>query len=805
MHLGLDMDFAIALLDNKRAPIRKVGTVSWDGFASSFTHHEQVEGAVTPETLDALKDGPAWMPADIEPGPRKRERVRAMSALVLDIEAAKARPQLQPPPFDETAQRVKAQGWQAVLHTTFQHTAKAPRYRIVLSVSSHFAPDVVKELGLHVARVLGLDAVTDTAALEPARLYYRPRCPAAYAADARAVRIDGQPLDVNAMLAQITIAAARQTVTPNALAQAALGIYALPTAEQVRADLKAISADCSYEQWRNVVWGTLSTDLPQADELARDWSQSAPHRYDEGAFNRLVQSYRPRPDGITYGTVRKLAMVAQLPQPQPLPDSLPPVAPFDPAMLPDALRPWVADIAERIGCPPDFVAVPAMVALGSALGRKVAIRPQRQTDWAEVANLWGLIVGRPGMLKSPALQQATAPLRRLAVTAQGHYADDSAAWKQRQRLRELQADAAEKQARKALSANADANVAHLLSLDTEAEPTLKRYSVTNATPEALGELMRQNPQGLLLERDEIMGFLRDLDREDHADHRAFMLETWAGNGSFTFDRIGRGFNLHIPAMCLSIIGTTQPGRLRSYVSGAVQGGAADDGLMQRFGMMVWPDAPTEWRDVDRWPDGEAKKAAWAVFDRLDKITPDAVGAMQDVAPDGQADGLPYLRFDDAAHACFLAWRTNLESRLRGDLHPAVESHLAKYRKLVPALALICHLADGGTGPVCLGAVEKAIAWAAYLETHALRCYRAGIQPEVATARSILARIKKGDLKAEGFSSRDVWRPNWSGLTDRHQVNQALDYLLSMDWLLADTIPTPGRDATVYRLNPNANL
>ena len=167
--------------------------------------------------------------------------------------------------------------------------------------------------------------------------------------------------------------------------------------------------------------------------------------------------------------------------------------------------------------------------------------------------------------------------------------------------------------------------------------------------------------------------------------------------------------------------------------------------------------------------------------------------------------LPYLRFDDAAHACFLAWRTNLESRLRGDLHPAVESHLAKYRKLVPALALICHLADGRTGPVCLGAVEKAIAWAAYLETHALRCYGAAIQAEVATARSILARIKKGDLPADRFSSRDVWRPNWSGLADRSQVNQALEYLVSMDWLLPETIPTQGRDATIYRLNPNAIL
>jgi Protein of unknown function (DUF3987) len=58
-----------------------------------------------------------------------------------------------------------------------------------------------------------------------------------------------------------------------------------------------------------------------------------------------------------------------------------------------------------------------MVALGSVIGRKVAVRPQRQTDWYEVANLWGCIVGRPGALKSPAMDEALKPLYRLEAEA----------------------------------------------------------------------------------------------------------------------------------------------------------------------------------------------------------------------------------------------------------------------------------------------------------------------------------------------------------------------------------------------------
>ena len=72
------------------------------------------------------------------------------------------------------------------------------------------------------------------------------------------------------------------------------------------------------------------------------------------------------------------------PQPRPLTDGVALVTPFDLDFRPASVAPWVADIAERMQCPPDFVAIPAIVALGAVLGRKIGVRPQRQTDWIEV-------------------------------------------------------------------------------------------------------------------------------------------------------------------------------------------------------------------------------------------------------------------------------------------------------------------------------------------------------------------------------------------------------------------------------------
>jgi putative DNA primase/helicase len=85
--------------------------------------------------------------------------------------------------------------------------------------------------------------------------------------------------------------------------------------------------------------------------------------------------------------------------------------------LPDALAPWVDDIANRLQCPPDYVAVTALTALGAVIGRRIGIRPQAKTDWIEIPNIWGGFIGRPGMLKSPAMGAALKPIHHLEAEA----------------------------------------------------------------------------------------------------------------------------------------------------------------------------------------------------------------------------------------------------------------------------------------------------------------------------------------------------------------------------------------------------
>lgn len=104
----------------------------------------------------------------------------------------------------------------------------------------------------------------------------------------------------------------------------------------------------------------------------------------------------------------------------------------------------------------------------------------------------------------------------------------------------------------------------LSELSKSQPPVRRRYIVNDVTVEALGVILSQNPYGLLQERDELIGFLKSLERKGQDGARAFYLEAWNGNGHFETDRIGRGNVCINGGLCLSLIGTIQPGPRKLY-------------------------------------------------------------------------------------------------------------------------------------------------------------------------------------------------------------------------------------------------
>ncbi len=309
------------------------------------------------------------------------------------------------------------------------------------------------------------------------------------------------------------------------------------------------------------------------------------------------------------------------PEPETLEESLPPVQELDPDMIPDPFRPWLVDIAERMQIPLDFPTVAAVCAAGAVIGRQCAIFPKAKDDWKTVPNIWGVNIGRSAMMKSPATTEAQKPLARLEIEARKQYEEAMEKYVMEKDIVDMKIAAIKDKIKAAIKKS---NTIEIESLKQELantkpkKPTRTRYQTSDSTIEKIGELQKDNPKGLLVNRDELTGWLRSLDKPGHEGDRAFFLESWNGDKSFTYDRIGRG-TLDIEALCLSIFGCCTPGGIIDYIRSAAEGGRGDDGLIQRFQLMVWPDGQSDWVNVDRWPDNAAKNRAWEIFQKLAKL------------------------------------------------------------------------------------------------------------------------------------------------------------------------------------------
>ncbi len=502
-------------------------------------------------------------------------------------------------------------------------------------------------------------------------------------------------------------------------------------------------------------------------------------------------------------------------------DELPPLTRPVPTLpqdlLPGALKPWLVDTSERLQVPLESVAAPAIVALAAVVGRQVAICPKEYDDWCVTPNLWGGDVDRPGMLKTASIQEAMRPVGQLVAQSRERYRQEKeevepkleAHNAQIRAVKDRMKSAAKKKLVK-LESRAD-NRQELESLEEELrelgaatdalEVKEQRYKTNDPTVEKLAVLLEQNPRGLLLSRDELSGWLRSLERTGREGDREFFLESWNGTGSYTVDRIGRG-TLHVDALCLSIFGGIQPGKLGRYVREAMEGGFSDDGLLQRFQLLVYPD-PCDWEFVDRTPDQEARERAYRIYARLDRLDADALGVTEE-----SSSGVPALRFSGDAQKLFNPWLAELEARLRsGEIEtPAFESVLAKYRSLMPSLSLLFHLVEWADGQTTGDGISKesaaqAAAWCEFLEAHALKIYAGAIHPDMESAHALAKRIESGEVR-DGDTIKDIYRHGWSLLSSRSDVGGAAGVLEDCHWIWVQKLGDQGRPSEVIRLHPD---
>ncbi len=487
---------------------------------------------------------------------------------------------------------------------------------------------------------------------------------------------------------------------------------------------------------------------------------------------------------------------------------IPPVQALETELIPEPLRLWLADISYRMQTPPDFATVASIVIAGSIIGAGCGIRPKQFDDWEIIPNVWGANIARPSVvLKSPSMREPMSLLERLQAEYREIFEKNKTSAEFDELANKALIDDVKGRLSKTAKGKGKGDDVQKLKADymqllehTKPEATRRLFKTNETSVQSMTVLQNQNPKGILTFRDELTALLVKWDREDGADERAYFMEGWNGNGSYTDFKIGRGLT-EAPNICISLLGGIQPDKLRRYLYQAQNGN--NDGLIQRIQLAVWPDEPKCWQLIDTIPNKTEKLRAYNIFKVMAELDFIKCGAVQ-----SENDDRPYFRFDNTAQLVFNEWLIELQTiKINEETNPLMTEHFGKFRSLMPSLSLIFHcidISDGKAhGSVSLMAAKLAVEWCRYLESHARRIYSMTESPEHSAAVRLADKIKAGALPTP-FTAQTVYGKHWHGLKDRIEVEAACNVLLDENWLRMHRKPKPatGRPPMPeYQINP----
>jgi hypothetical protein len=465
----------------------------------------------------------------------------------------------------------------------------------------------------------------------------------------------------------------------------------------------------------------------------------------------------------------------------------PPPFPHD---LFGTLWPLVSDLADGAGAPIDYVGVSVLAVAASLVGAKRRVQPFTTAEWREPCILWLAAVGDPSANKSPAIDAGTSPLRGM----EAEYAETHKSKLQSYEAVLERANAERKRWQEDVKTAAKENISTPpLPSDAVAPnpPQRRRLFVQDSTPEALGEILSGNPNGVLHNRDELAGWLMSFERYAPGG-REFWLEAYGGR-SHVIDRKSMKEPLIIPFNGVTVLGGIQPEKLADCLLDV-----ADDGLVARF-IWAWPD-PIPYRRPRNLADVALLDEVYRRLASLSATDDEAGGISADVLP-----------LEAAAADIFEAWIGENASSVQ-DAASLYKGFCGKLRGTALRLSLVCELlawaATGKGAEPTMVSVRSLVAALEFIESYAkptaIRVFGDAALPASERNAAMLARqiLRK---KAERINVREVKR-QWSipTLKTTDKVEEAIEALVEANWLRSAPIRaggTPGRASKDYLVNP----
>ncbi len=323
---------------------------------------------------------------------------------------------------------------------------------------------------------------------------------------------------------------------------------------------------------------TSSTSIPSSLESKRGYSPFAVYAYLEhdGDFSSAASALAKLRFGETAKSAAKPARRIQLPER---------FVPFPSTILPSPIGRFIGEAASAIGCDPTLVALPMLTTLAGCIGssRRLLIKGG-QSGWYAPSVLWTAAVVDSGQQKSPAQSAVT----RLLYQRQGHDLKEH-----QERLIDYQ---------KQLT-NYECVLADWKRTkgpkgeppERPEEPTCKRIIISDSTIEAVADRLQDNQRGLLLDRDELSGWLGSHDqyRSGRGSDVSHWLSCYNAKPLLIDRKTSTRKTIYVERAAVSITGGIQP-RILARMLGKHH---FENGLAARFAFGMPPKTNKQWSEA----------------------------------------------------------------------------------------------------------------------------------------------------------------------------------------------------------------
>lgn len=363
---------------------------------------------------------------------------------------------------------------------------------------------------------------------------------------------------------------------------------------------------------------------------------------------------------------------------KPFSDDLLPVESIPYDALPEKMTAYITEHSEIRGCPPDYILVSLLARLGCVLAGKIKIALTKNTTWCAIPNFYWMMIGNSSSGKSNAFGLTSKLIQVLDTKARTEYKEAVKTYKDKYDLLERKLNASYKKLDKACSRmKPDPTVVteceqsiqcYKQQIDEleKTKPKLKRYVIQKLTIEKLILILEENPEGIILEIDELSSMFIRLSKDENCEERGLYLTGYNGNLPYSYDMVKRGTVL-IPNAILSILGGAQPSKIKRFINEA-RNGSQDDGFLQRFQGVVYPDKKLM-LPVDKESTQELENNLTQLFENIATLS-----SISDT-----------LQFDDEAQNIFDTWRETMTKEAHEQSYP-INAHIGKSYEFVAALS-----------------------------------------------------------------------------------------------------------------------